>query len=315
MQLKPLEELFGMEEAESKEFGIVKLDPEKVEDFSDHPFEVKIDENMAELVESIRRNGVLMPGLARPTRNGGYQAISGHRRKAACKLAGIREMPFIVRDYSDDEATVIMVESNIQRPNVSIKEKAYAYKMHMEAQKRLNFDKKAGAVGRSDEILAQKSGESRNTIQRYIRLTYLIPGLMDMTNDGKIPVITASDLSYLKESEQRLLLSYMVQMHIVPSGIQAKNLKEYSRLEEITMETMQEILHKEQSLSQKVTLKKAILSKYFPETYKAADMEKVIIQLLEEWRRETENRDNKGSDQVPGQTDIMTLEGGKYMPG
>lgn len=323
MQLKPLEELFGVdgkdgtkeEKAGNKEFEVVKLDPYEVEDFPGHPFKVQIDEAMAELIESIRKRGVLMPGIARPTQSGGYQAIAGHRRKTACKLAEVHEMPFLVRDYSDDEATIIMVESNIQRPDISIKEKAFAYRMHMDAQKRISSGKQMGAAGRSDEILAQKTGESRNTIQRYIRLTYLIPDLMDMADDKKIPVITASDLSYLKEAEQRLLLTYMQENHIVPSGAQAKELKEHSRSGKITQEILEYILYKEQRHAPKVVFKREEISKYFPETYGAEEIGKVIIQLLEKWQRENMEQEDKEPDQVPGQTDIMTLEGGRYMPG
>lgn len=329
MTLKPLEELFGYDEEEqavNKKIQIVDLDPEKVRDFNGHPFEVKMDEDMAELVDSIKRNGVLQPGIARMTADGGHEAITGHRRKYACRLAGQTSMPFIVGDYTDDEATIIMVESNIHRPNISIREKAYSYRMHYEAAKRLNKkqreerlqgkeaqeDKK---VLRSDEQLAKKSGESRNKIQRYIRLTYLIPELLDMADTGKLPIITASDLSYLKKEEQELLLHYMQSKNIVPSGTQALELKEHSKKREITMHTLDSVLRKaEAKATQKVVLKRKTLSQYFPEGAKPEEIENVIIMLLQKWQKENAPQNQK-SEQIIGQIEIEELEDGRYMPG
>lgn len=332
MTMKPLEELFGISEKEpdsDQPFQILDLDPAAVTDFPGHPFDVKMDEDMAELVESIRKRGVLNPGIARPAQNGGYEAIAGHRRKTACVLAGVTAMPFMVRDYSDDEAVLIMVESNIQRNHISIREKAFSYRMHMEAQKRLNraekdMDRKENLsrsgeqkdrkLQRSDEILAQKTGESRNTIQRYIRLTYLIPELMDMTDTGKLPMVTASELSYLKQDEQIRLQRYMQLYHNIPSGRQAQMLKEYSRAGTLTGELLKMVLQadKEVRPAQKVVFKGNVLSQYFPEDYGAEEMEKVIITLLKRWRQENVR---EKSDQIPGQTDIATLEDGRYMPG
>lgn len=335
MTMKPLEELFGISDQEldsGRPFRILDLDPAAVRDFPGHPFAVKMDKDMAELVESIRQRGVLHPGIARPAPGGGYEAIAGHRRKTACTLAGVAMMPFMVRDYSDDEAVLIMVESNIQREQISIREKAFSYRMHMEAQKRLqkvrpeeNPDQKKRRdqdcmrerrdtkMRRSDEILAQKTGESRNTIQRYIRLTYLIPELMDMTDAGQLPVIAASDLSYLRPEEQERVLQYMQAHHIIPNGQQAQNLKEYSRAGSVTEDVLDMVLQTERAaqVPQRVVLKGNILSQYFPENYNAEDMENVIVLLLEKWRQTVVKED---SQQIPGQTDIATLENGRYMP-
>ncbi|WWR14687.1 ParB/RepB/Spo0J family partition protein [Lachnospiraceae bacterium JLR.KK008] len=335
MTMKPLEELFGISDQDldsDRPFRMLDLDPAAVKDFPGHPFAVKMDGDMAELVESIRQRGVLHPGIARPAPGGGYEAIAGHRRKTACTLAGVATMPFMVRDYSDDEAVLIMVESNIQREQISIKEKAFSYRMHMEAQKRLqkirpegNPDQKIvegreriGGTGdtklrRSDEILAQKTGESRNTIQRYIRLTWLIPELMDMTDAGQLPVIAASDLSYLRHGEQRRLLQYMQDHHITPNGRQAQNLKEYSRAGSVTEDVLDMVLQTEQAARtpQRIILKRDLLSQYFPEDYKVEDMESVIVSLLEKWRQTAGKKD---SQQIPGQTDLATLEGGRYLP-
>ena len=314
MQLKSLEELFGMADdvqGGDPAFQILQLNPAEMKDFADHPFLVKMDEDMAELVESIRKNGVLHPGIARPIGSGGYEIIAGHRRKQACLLAGLTQMPFYVRDYSDDEAVIIMVESNIQRTSVSIKEKAFAYKMHMEAEKRMH----CGKGLRSDAALAQKVGESRNTIQRYIRLTKLVPALLDLTDVGKIPVITASDLSYLTEEEQDRLYTYMAENGAIPSGKQAQTLKEYSKRSPgcITQQLLHTVLggKETEKARQRVVIKGTVLSQYFPEAYGPKEMEDVIIGLLQKWQRENGAR---SIPQVDGQVNITEWDDGKYMP-
>lgn len=326
--MESLEELFGIsepkpsfhDEKQNEDFRIVNLKFEKTVDFPGHPFKVQMDEAMAELIESVREHGILHPGIARPTEDGTYETIAGHRRKYACRLAGRKEMPFIIRNYSDDEATVIMVESNIQRPTISVKEKAFAYRMHMEAQKRINAQKKRERTAdsreklmRSDEILAKKTGESRNTIQRYIRLTYLIPELMDFTDEGKIPFIPATELSYLRQSEQEMLLRYMQVQKIVPSGKQALALKARSAQKTLTEEDIEKILTKVQAPVTKIVFRRNTLSKFFPENYKQEQIEDVILSLLKDWAKNQQS-DDKDAEQIPGQTDIMTLEGGKYMP-
>ena len=323
MDLKPLEELFGIADQEVKDdgaggdFQIKKLPLNKTIGFLNHPFKVEMDAAMAELVESVRKHGVLHPGIARPAQDGDYEVIAGHRRRYACELAGLEEMPFIVRNYSDDEATVIMVESNIQRPNISLKEKAFAYRMHMEAQKRLNALKKRERVEgdaklvRSDEILAKKTGESRNTIQRYIRLTYLLPELLELADAGKLSFIPATELSYLKIEEQELLLHYIQVEKVIPSGQQALALKACSARKTLIEADIKRILTRVQAPASKVVFGRDTLSKFFPKNYKQKQMEDVILVLLQEWAKKQRNNIQ---DQIPGQEDITTLEGGRYMP-
>ncbi len=319
MKLKPLEELFGVPENDREGDAARILELSELKDFSGHPFEVRMDEDMAELVESIRKNGILCPGIARPAKEGGYEIIAGHRRKAACILAGLASMPFYVGNYSDDEATVVMVESNLYRTRISIREKAFAYKMHMEAEKRVNNTKHqlyryGNSKGlRSDEILAQRTGESRNTIQRYIRLTKLIRELLDMADSGKLPVITASDLSYLTEEEQKTVYEYMMEKNVVPSGKQAQKIKECSRAAPgaVTIEILDLVFQNKQARqTEKVTIKKDVLRQYFPKEYKSEDMEKVIIGLLQKWHME---HVDEAPVQMPGQMHISEWDNGKYM--
>ncbi len=321
MKLKPLEELFGISESGAGEAGfpILDLDPAAVKDFNGHPFSVALDGEMAELVESIKNNGVLYPGIARPLPDGSYEAIAGHRRKQACILAGLPSMPFYIKEYSDDEAAVIMVESNLHRSRISIREKAFAYRMHMEAEKRLHagrrLQKTCGQENlRSDEALAQRTGESRNTIQRYIRLTWLIPELMDLTDAGRLPVITASDLSYLTTEEQQTLYRYMTDKGLMPTGRQALHLKECSRARpgSVTRDLLELVLKGKQERGPgRVTIKREILSRYFPREYRTEDMERVIIELLRQWHGENTE---KPAGQIDGQVSIEEWEDGRYMP-
>lgn len=321
MKLKPLEELFGISESGAEEAGfqILHLDPAAVKDFSGHPFSVTLDAEMAELAESIKNNGVLYPGIARPLPDGGYEAIAGHRRKQACILAGLTSMPFYVKAYSDDEAAVIMVESNLHRSHISIREKAFAYRMHMEAEKRIHAKRRLQKCGgherlRSDEVLAKRTGESRNTIQRYIRLTRLIPELMDLTDAGRLPVITASDLSYLTTEEQQTLYRYMKEKELIPGGKQALHLKGCSRDRPgaVTWELLELVLKGKQERGPgRVTIKREILSQYFPREYRAEDMERVIIELLRQWHGENTE---KPAAQIAGQVSIEEWEDGRYMP-
>lgn len=318
MKLKPLEELFGIPEGEKEDSDIRILELSETQSFADHPFLVNMDADMVELVDSIRKNGILCPGIARPAA-GGYEIIAGHRRKEACILAGLTSMPFHVRDYSDEEATVVMVESNLHRTKIRVSEKAFAYKMHMEAEKRVNARRRLYRYGdfekiRSDEALARITGESRNTIQRYIRLTKLIPLLLSMADTGRLPVVTASDLSYLMQEEQELLADYMSEKHLIPNGKQAQALKEYSRAApgSVTREVLDKVFseRREHPGSRKITFKRDAISQYFPEEYGSEDMEKVIIELLQKWQREN---NIKPSAQLPGQMSIGEWENGRYL--
>lgn len=263
---------------------VVRLPLKEMHEFCGHPFRVVDDVKMAETVESIKKYGVLMPGIVRPDIKGGYEIVAGHRRHHAARLAGLSDMPVIVKNLSDDEATIIMVDSNIQREDILPSERAKAYKMKYDALKRL------GVHGeRSDTVLAQQSGESRNTIQRYIRLTYLVPELLQMVDDNKLPKNTAADLSYLKAEEQKQLWAIMTQQKVIPSGEQAQQIKEYSKTGKLT-ETVMLLLLERQKDSSKVTLKSKAIRRFFPENYTGEQIEKIIYRLLEEWQQQEKNK-------------------------
>ena len=260
---------------------VVRIPLDKMVEFKGHPFRVLDDEKMAETVESVQKHGVLMPGIVRPHKTlfGMYEIIAGHRRRRASKLAGLPDMPVIVMNLSDDEATVIMVDSNIQREDLLYSERAWAYRMKYDAQKRLGCE-----GGRSDSVLAKESGESRNTIQRYIRLTYLVPELLQLVDERKLPWITAAEyLSHLKSSEQLKLFRLMGELKAVPSGEQARTLKEFSKKGELTDSVMAYVLERKEDMS-KVSLPGRKIRSYFPEGYTGKQIEAVIYELLEEWK-------------------------------
>lgn len=267
---------------------VVRLPLAVLHSFKDHPFKVLDDVKMAETVESISKFGVLVPGIARPRKDlpsGEYEIVAGHRRRHGSELAGLKDMPFIVKDLSDDEAIVIMVDSNIQREDLLPSEKAKAYRMKYEALKRLGGE---GGKGRNDARLAKEAGKSRNTIQRYIRLTYLYPDLLQMVDDGKLPKNTAAEISYLKLSEQKKLMQVMIAQKCIPSGKQALKLKEYSKSGELTEIVMQLVLERKEDVS-KISLRGKDIRKYFPETYTGKQIEDVIFKLLEEWQKQGKN--------------------------
>ena len=232
-----------------------------------------------------------MPIIVRPCDDGGYEIISGHRRKRACELAGIDAMPAIVRELDDDAATIVMVDSNLQRENVLPSERAQAYKMKLEAMKRQagrpskENVSQVGTQKRSDQIMAEELGESRNQIQRYIRLTELAPELQEMVDNKKIAFTPAVELSYLSESEQRLLLDAMDSEQATPSLSQAQRLKQFSQRGELTAEAMRAIMSEEKKEAEHITIKGDTLRKYFPASYTPKRMEETIIKLLEQWQK------------------------------
>ena len=262
--------------------GIEEIPLEKLYSFENHPFQVKDDEAMRELADSIREYGVLVPGMARPRSDGGYELIAGHRRKRACELAGLQAMPVIVKELDRDEATVIMVDSNLQREAILPSERAFAYKMKLEAlnHRGVRMDKPAKL---SVEVVAEKVGESKNQIFRYIRLTMLIPALLELADKGGIAFNPAVELSYLKREEQTALLDIMAKEETTPSLSQAQRLKKLSRNGELTQELMDSILSEEKKPADKVTLSGDRLKRYFPESYTPKQMENTIIRLLERW--------------------------------
>ncbi len=262
--------------------------------FKGHPFKVLDDEAMEEMVESIRLHGVLVPGIARPRAEGGYELLAGHRRRHALELAGETMMPVIIRELDGDESTLFMVDSNLQRENLLPSEKAWAYKMKLEAIRR-----KAGRPGKNNsrqvgenysvDILSENSNDSARNIHRFIRLTELLGDLLQMVDDRKIPFNTAVELSYLASEEQRELLSFMGELSVVPSLEQARRLKKYSQEGKLNRDVMDAILTEERAAPVQVTLKKEKLRQYFPQSYTQAQMEEVIFSLLEMWKKDNKD--------------------------
>lgn len=293
--MMPLDDLFSTDEsrAEAQLEKVVTLNPADISDFPNHPFKVKQDEAMAEMVDSVKQYGVLVPALVRPKADGGYEMVAGHRRKCAATLAGIAEMPCIVRNLSDDEATIIMVDSNLQRETILPSEKAFAYKMKLEAMKRQAGRPKNLAPlepnlkgTRSNEELAASSPDSRSQIQRYIRLTELIPSVLDMVNSGKIAFRPAVELSYLSKEQQQRLYDTMECEDCTPSLAQAIKMKEFSRDRKLTEEVILSIMQEEKpNQREQFKMPKERISKYFAPGTPAQKIEDTIIKALELYRR------------------------------
>ena len=254
--------------------------------FKDHPFKVLDDETMQDTVESIRIHGVLVPGIARPRAEGGYELIAGHRRRHASELAGKTTMPVIVRELDDDEAVLFMVDSNIQRENLFPSEKAWAYKMKLDALKHQGVKDTSRQLGEkySVDALSENSNDSARNIHRFIRLTQLLPELLQMVDDKKLSFNPAVELSYLTREQQGELMEIMGELQAVPSLEQAKRLKKYSQEGKLDRNVMDAILTEERPTPVQVTLKNDRLKQYFPQTYTAKQMEEVIFSLLETWK-------------------------------
>ena len=297
VKLTSVDELFSTEEtrADAKCEKVMELPLVELFPFKNHPFKVLDDAAMRDTAESIKEHGVLVPAIARPREDGGYELISGHRRKRGCELAGLSTMPVIVRDLDDDASTIIMVDSNIQRENILPSERAFAYKMKLEAMKRQagrpskeNYSQLGNNFyGRkSSEIIAKQMGESKNQIFRYIRLTELIPELLDMADTKKIAFNPAVELSYLKPDEQTRLLDAIDSEQATPSLSQAQRLKKFSQEGTLSIDVMRAIMSEEKkSELGKVTLTGDKLKKYFPRSYTPQQMEQTILKLLEQWQR------------------------------
>lgn len=267
--------------------------------FKNHPFQVRDDDSMRDTAESIRKYGVLVPVIARPRSEGGYELISGHRRKRGCELAGRETMPVIVRKLDDDAATIIMVDSNLQRENILPSERALAYKMKLEAMKRQagrpskENVSQVGTQKRSDQIMAEQVGESRNQIQRYIRLTQLSSELLQMVDNKKIAFNPAVELSYLKPDEQTLLLDEIAKQEATPSLSQAQRLKKYSQDGKLDANVMDAIMTEEKKEEEKITLHGDRLKKYFPKSYTPKQMEDTIFKLLEQWQKKRQREQER----------------------
>lgn len=277
IRMSSFDDLFGGTK-DTEQIIDARLD--ELHTFKNHPFRVLDDEKMEETAESISKYGVLVPGIVRPRAGGGYEIIAGHRRKRGCELAGLATMPVIVRDYTDDEATIIMVDSNIQREDVLPSEKAKAYAMKYEAMKH-----QGSRGGSTLEEVGSAAGDSRKTVQRYVWLSRLIPELLELVDRKKLGISQGADISFLAEEGQRWVLEVLEETGLPVSNAQAARLKEYSRSGELTLTVVRLVLAEEKPKERKVTIKGEKISRYFPENYSSGDIEDVIIRLLEEWHR------------------------------
>ena len=293
-----LDELFSsQEERDDAKLERVKNIPlTELHPFKDHPFKIQNDEEMKRLVESIQKFGTLTPALARPLPEGGYELISGHRRLAACQVLGIETMPVIVREMTDDEAVIAMVDANLQREHILPSEKAFAYRMKLDAIKHQGVTSaQLGQKLLSVEKVAKDAGESRNQVKRYIRLTYLIPELLSMVDDGKIAFNPAVEISYLDKAEQRVLLDAMAQNDCTPSHAQAIRLKKLSQEGVLQDQTIYDILAEQKPNQQEqYRFKREDIRKYFPQSYTDKQVCDTVIKLLEQWQRRRErDRDSR----------------------
>ena len=296
IELASVDDLFSTEEGrqDAKLEKIQEIPLSELHPFKNHPFKVKDDEAMMETADSIKQYGVLVPAIARPDPEGGYELVAGHRRHRASELAEKETMPVIVRDLDDDAATIIMVDSNLQRESLLPSERAFAYKMKLDAMKHQGerVDLTCSQVGnklegkKSSEILAEQVGQSKNQIFRYIRLTELIPELMDMVDEKKIALNPAYELSFLKKEEQVDLLDAMDSEQATPSLSQAQRLKKYSQDGHLTLDMMRVIMGEEKKSDlDRVTFTSDTLRKYFPKSYTPQRMQETIIKLLEAWQK------------------------------
>ena len=303
LALKGLDDLFSTEEnrQEEQREQVQQIPIDALHPFTNHPFKVLDDEAMTRTVESIAQYGVLAPLIARPRpEGGGYEIISGHRRQYAAKLAGLETLPVIVRQMSDDAAVILMVDSNLQREHILPSERALAYKMKLDAMRRTSGRpskenvSQIGTQKRSDQIMAEELGESRNQIQRFIRLTNLVPELLDMVDEKKIAFNPAVELSYLDESQQRDFLEAMEDTQNAPSLSQAQQLKKMAQQGEFSYEKAFDVMGQEKkSEKDTVTIKNETLRKYFPRSYTPKQMEEKIIQVLDAWQKKQQRRNER----------------------
>lgn len=293
ISLTSYDDLFETDEsrAESQLERVQNIPVRELIPFKNHPFKVLDDEAMLRTTESIAEYGVLTPLIARPLDNGGYEIISGHRRAHAAELAGLSEVPVLVRDMDDDAATVLMVDSNLQRENILPSERAFAYKMKLEAMKHqgARSDLTSSQVGtklRTDQVMAKELGESRNQIQRYIRLTNLVPDLLDLVDCKQISFNPAVELSYLSPEEQETFLQAMDEVQAAPSLSQAQRLKKLAQEGNFTMDAAREIMNEvKKGDLERVTFRNEQLRRFFPRSYTAQQMQDTIIKLLDQWQK------------------------------
>ena len=293
ISLKSYDSIFQSEEQRNTE-EIKPVPISELKPFTEQPFKVKLDEDMDALVESIKQCGVLTPVIARPHKDDGYEILSGHRRVKACELAGITDIPVVVKNLDDDTATILLVDSNLQREHILPSEKAFAYQMKLEAMKRqgARTDLTSSQIGtklRSDIELAEQVGESRNQIQRYIRLTNLIDPILDMVDNNQIAMNAAVEISYLGSKEQAAVMQSIEKEETSPSIAQARKMRKFHQEGNLSNAVIDSIMMEQKPETVKITLGEEKLKKYFPKSYSKAKMEEIILKLLDKWRRQREN--------------------------
>lgn len=294
ISLKSYDSIFQNDEQRNTE-EIKPVPISELKPFTEQPFKVKLDEDMDALVESIKQCGVLTPVIARPHKDGGYEILSGHRRVKACELAGITDIPVVVKNLDDDTATILLVDSNLQREHILPSEKAFAYQMKLEAMKR-----KAGRPSKenprqivgnleSADILGKDTGESGRQIQRYIRLTNLIDPILNMVDNNQIAMNAAVEISYLGSKEQAAVMQSIEKEETSPSIAQARKMRQFHQEGKLSDTVIESIMMEQKPETVKITLGEDKLKKYFPKSYSKAKMEEIILKLLDKWRRQREN--------------------------
>ena len=298
--LKSVDDIFQTEEnrADAQRERVQEIPLDQLKPFKNHPFKVRDDQWMLDTVDSIREYGVLVPAIARPDPEGGYELISGHRRKRGCEMAGLQTMPVIIRDLDDDAAVLVMVDSNIQREELLPSERAFAYKMKLEALKHQGARSDLTSMQVAQKLSVQKVGDdagvSKDQVRRFIRLTELISELLDMVDERKLAFNPAVEVSYLKRDEQRMLLEAMDAEQTTPSLSQAQRLKKFSQEGRLTEEAMSAIMSEEKkSDMDKVTLRSDTLRRYFPKSYTPKQMEQTIIKLLDVWQKQRQKNQER----------------------
>lgn len=296
ISLKSYDSIFQSEEQRNTE-EIKPVPISELKPFTEQPFKVKLDEDMDALVESIKQCGVLTPVIARPHKDGGYEILSGHRRVKACELAGITDIPVVVKNLDDDTATILLVDSNLQREHILPSEKAFAYQMKLEAMKRKagRPEKNYSQIGNnfneatSSEEFSKEVGESKNQIFRYIRLTNLIDPILDMVDNNQIAMNAAVEISYLGSKEQAAVMQSIEKEETSPSIAQARKMRKFHQDGNLSNAVIDSIMMEQKPETVKITLGEEKLKKYFPKSYSKAKMEEIILKLLDKWRRQREN--------------------------
>lgn len=297
--LRPLDNLFEPTiKEEPKTIGTKSLSIDNLHAFKGHPFKMYTEERMAEMVDSVKEHGVIAPILVRPNKHGtGYEIISGHNRVEACRRAGIKEIPATIRDLDDDTAIILMVDSNLrQRDKLLPSEKAKAYQMKMDAMKRqgqrtdLTSSQLGTKLKRTDQIIAEEAGESRNQVQRYIRLNNLIPALMDFVDDGKLAFNPAVEVSYLDPADQEIVFEIMDRDQLSPSLSQAQKLHKLAAAEKISDSAIEAVMLVEKPMYETITFRRNTMEKYFPKGTSGREIEQTIIRLLEDMAKQRENK-------------------------